>query len=85
MTLYDDITRAFVGQWLSSLEMNVVTRVQILDLAVSISHCANLLEISMNSPSGYVQIFEQTMLVDLGIAISLRDNLRIKIPLKNCP
>ena len=34
--------------WLSSLEMHTVTRVQILDKAVRISHSANTLEKGMN-------------------------------------
>ena len=43
------ILGVFVVQWLSSLEMDTATRVQILDETVGVSHCANTLRKGMNS------------------------------------
>ena len=58
-----------VVKWLASLEMDMVTRVQILDEVFWFSHRANIL--GERYESSYVQIVGQTVFFNLGMATGI--------------
>ena len=63
-----------ISSWLSSLEIDRATRVQILDNAVCISHGANILGKYLNPtilPQDIGKTVSQTGFFSLGIAIGL--------------